>query len=201
VGEAGAGDLVAEGVRDAFDQPVLAQAAQVVVHLPGVMDSAGTPRNCARMGRRSRLAKPREKMAMARGAQTAGHVRRRLQYLRDRDPEQPGAQAPIPMSAATSAHQWCDSKGTRRQTLILHWNGTAWTRTPSPAARRNAILAGLSGPSARNAWAAGATIGPPAAAIGRAGYLSAVTALARAAGTAPSAPPFSPLILHWNGSA
>ena len=31
--EAGAGDLVAEAVRDAFDEPVLAQAAQVVSHL------------------------------------------------------------------------------------------------------------------------------------------------------------------------
>ena len=35
VREAGVGDLVAEGVRDAFDEPVQAQAAQVVGHLPG----------------------------------------------------------------------------------------------------------------------------------------------------------------------
>ena len=32
--EPGAGDLVAEGVRDALDEPVLAQAAQVVGHFP-----------------------------------------------------------------------------------------------------------------------------------------------------------------------
>jgi hypothetical protein len=34
VREAGAGDLVAEAVRDAFDEPVLAQAPQVIGHLP-----------------------------------------------------------------------------------------------------------------------------------------------------------------------
>ena len=33
-GEAGIGDLVAEGVRDAFDEPVLAQPPEVVGHLP-----------------------------------------------------------------------------------------------------------------------------------------------------------------------
>jgi hypothetical protein len=32
--DAGAGDLVAEGVRDALDEPVLAQAPEVVSHLP-----------------------------------------------------------------------------------------------------------------------------------------------------------------------
>jgi hypothetical protein len=34
VREPGVGDLVAEGARDAFDEPVLAKAAQVVGHLP-----------------------------------------------------------------------------------------------------------------------------------------------------------------------
>ena len=34
VREPGLGDLVAEGMRDAFDEPVLAQPPQVIRHLP-----------------------------------------------------------------------------------------------------------------------------------------------------------------------
>jgi hypothetical protein len=44
------------------------------------------------------------------------------------------------------------------QTLALHWNGTAWTRTPSPnpGGTRNDLLDGVAATSASNAWAVGA---------------------------------------------
>ena len=63
-----------------------------------------------------------------------------------------------------------------RDTLILHWNGTAWSRvaSPSPGTRLN-MLTGVSAAGAGNAWAVGF-------------YRS------QAAGTLP-------LILHWNGTA
>ncbi len=63
-----------------------------------------------------------------------------------------------------------------RDTLILHWNGTAWSRvaSPSPGTRFN-TLTGVSAASASNAWAVGFYRG-------------------QAAGTLP-------LILHWNGTA
>jgi hypothetical protein len=63
-----------------------------------------------------------------------------------------------------------------RDTLILHWNGTAWARvaTPSPGTRFN-VLNGVSAVSARNAWAVGFYRNQTAGAL--------------------------PLILHWNGTA
>ena len=63
-----------------------------------------------------------------------------------------------------------------RDTLILHWNGTAWSRmaSPSPGTRLN-MLTGVSAAGAGNAWAVGF-------------YRS------QAAGA-------QPLILHWNGTA
>ena len=47
--------------------------------------------------------------------------------------------------------------------LILHWNGTAWTRVPSPTPGGGTILRGVAATSATDAWAvgySGSGIGP-----------------------------------------
>jgi len=63
-----------------------------------------------------------------------------------------------------------------RDTLILHWNGTVWSRvaSPNPGTRFNA-LNGVSAGGTKNAWAVGFYRGQAAGAL--------------------------PLILHWNGTA
>src|SRR5215472_8977910 len=63
-----------------------------------------------------------------------------------------------------------------RDTLILHWNGTAWSRvaSPNPGTRFN-VLNGVSAGGAKNVWAVGF-------------YRT-------------QAPGALPLILHWNGTA
>ena len=85
-------------------------------------------------------------------------------------------------------------------TLILHWNGTAWTRTPSPAVGSGAGLVGVSGTSAHNVWAVGATSGLIDAAGGRASFAATVTGMALAPLAASLARHAIPLILHWNGT-
>ena len=63
-----------------------------------------------------------------------------------------------------------------RDTLILHWNGTAWSRVPSPSpGSRFNVLNGVSAAGTRNAWAVG--------------FYRTQAAGAR------------PLVLHWNGTA
>ncbi len=50
------------------------------------------------------------------------------------------------------------SEGNSHQTLIEHWNGTAWTRVPSPdVAGGYNVLNGVTATSSRNVWAGGAT--------------------------------------------
>src|SRR5215472_10459532 len=41
------------------------------------------------------------------------------------------------------------------KTLILHWNGTAWKRVPSPGLAKVGALNGIAATSASNAWAVG----------------------------------------------
>jgi hypothetical protein len=41
------------------------------------------------------------------------------------------------------------------KTLILHWNGTVWTRVPSPTPAGDVILSGVAATSASSAWAVG----------------------------------------------
>jgi hypothetical protein len=57
-------------------------------------------------------------------------------------------------------------------TLTLHWNGTKWTRIPSPSPGASDQLSSVSATSARNAWAVGDSIGTT----------------------------IQGLILHWNGT-
>jgi hypothetical protein len=49
------------------------------------------------------------------------------------------------------------SEGTGQQTLAEHWNGTAWTRVPSPniPGSTASFLSGVTAESASNAWAVG----------------------------------------------
>jgi eukaryotic-like serine/threonine-protein kinase len=81
------------------------------------------------------------------------------------------------VAAASADSAWavgsvgCD---TSTRTLILHWNGTTWTRVPSPSPGQGAVLLGVTTTSAGTAWAIG--------------NISSDT------GT-------SPLILRWNGTA
>jgi hypothetical protein len=61
-------------------------------------------------------------------------------------------------------------------TLILHWNGDAWSRVPSPAPPGNSTLTGVTAISPADAWAVGFT------------------------GTIEDPHPRA-LIVHWNGHA
>jgi hypothetical protein len=64
--------------------------------------------------------------------------------------------------------------GTSTRTLILHWNGSAWTRVPSPNPALDSSLTGVAAASADSAWAIGDTISDNSN---------------------------SPLTLRWNGTA
>jgi hypothetical protein len=69
--------------------------------------------------------------------------------------------------AATSARNaWAvgstraNSHGSGQTTLIEHWNGTRWTRVPSPnAADRGSLLQGVTATGPDNAWADGLSLG------------------------------------------
>jgi len=61
--------------------------------------------------------------------------------------------------AATSAvNAWAAgyiSNGASYQSLILQWNGTAWTRAASPSPGAGGNLVGIAANSPANAWAVG----------------------------------------------
>jgi hypothetical protein len=85
------------------------------------------------------------------------------------------------VSADSATDAWAvgsytdDTTGVR-DTLILHWNGTAWSRAPSPSpGSRLNMLTGVSADSATDAWAVGFYRTQAAGAL--------------------------PLILHWDGTA
>jgi hypothetical protein len=77
--------------------------------------------------------------------------------------------------AATSARNaWAVGQAVSSgKTIVLHWNGTSWTRVPSPTPAGATGLYAVAATSARNAWAVGGS----------------------------SAPPGKTEILHWNGTA
>jgi hypothetical protein len=60
------------------------------------------------------------------------------------------------------------------RSLIVHWDGTAWTQVTSPSPGQGAGLDGVAATSASNAWAAGEY---------------------------GNSAPIRPLVLHWDGSA
>jgi len=71
------------------------------------------------------------------------------------DPGGPAVSNDLVGVAGTSASDtWAvGSSGT--ETLILHWDGSAWTRVPSPATGTNAQLFSVAASSAGNMWAVG----------------------------------------------
>jgi hypothetical protein len=84
--------------------------------------------------------------------------------------------------AATSAtNAWAVGQyynGSAYQTLILHWNGSAWRQLPSPNPGGSSLgnsLSGVTATSAANAWAAGIYVNSAGGSV--------------------------TLILHWNGTA
>jgi hypothetical protein len=88
------------------------------------------------------------------------------------------------VSALSSSNAWAvgdyyQSNKVTYKTLILHWNGTAWTPaySPSPGIDGNA-LSGVSAVSGSNAWAVG-------------DYVNRINGVEVA----------KTLILHWNGTA
>jgi len=115
-----------------------------------------------------------------------------------------------------------------RDTLILHWNGTAWSRvaSPNPGTRFN-VLNGVSAGGAKNAWAVGfyrnqaagalplilhwngtswSQVTAPASGMPQTELNGVSTVSGRnawAAGFAgkPAAGQFATLLLHWNGTA
>lgn len=112
----------------------------------------------------------------------------------------PGGHSMLNRVAAISASDAWATGSTGRGILILHWNGNAWHRVPGPAAGRAAALVGVSGTSARNAWAVGATSNV----IGGAAHTTGWAAIAGRRQVAPAvrqAPANEPLILHWNGTS
>jgi hypothetical protein len=84
-----------------------------------------------------------------------------------------GSLADIAATSPDSA--WAIGTTGSSQTLILHWNGTAWSRQASPNAPGVDLLDSATATSAGSAWAVG-------------------EACAKTSQTC------SPLILHWNGT-
>jgi hypothetical protein len=129
------------------------------------------------------------------------------------------------VAAASASNAWAvghAGSGSAPKVLMLHWNGTSWTRVTSPR-----ILDGTAGTlsaitvvSAKDAWAVGSTGGgfghvlllhwngtawiqvTSAATIG--GALYGVTATASSGwsvGVNLTATTIAPLVLRWNGKA
>jgi hypothetical protein len=130
------------------------------------------------------------------------------------------------VAAASAGNAWAvgyAGTGFEPRTLMLHWNGRAWTRVTSPAVVDGAsgMISAVTVVSADDAWAVGSTGLAPAphrtlilhwnGTLWRqvtspapfAGTLSGVTASAEAGWTVGStdAAYGEPLILHWNGTA
>ena len=135
------------------------------------------------------------------------------------------------VAATSSTNAWAVGEHTNRttgQTLILHWNGTAWTQVPGPnpgGSRGGSVLTGVAATSSTNAWAIGnyATHGslsqtliehwngtawtqvPSPNAPSTDNELSGVTATsatdAWAVGDSGPSPFTQALIVHWNGTA
>src|SRR5579862_7495566 len=119
--------------------------------------------------------------------------------------------------AATSARNAWAVGSAGVKTLIVHWNGTAWKRVPSPSPAAGGGLDGVAATSARDAWAVGGTRGgktlilrwngttwkrvpspAPAAGGGLDGVAATAARNAWAVGTTRGG---KTLIVHWNGTA
>jgi hypothetical protein len=97
--------------------------------------------------------------------------------------------------------------------VILHWNGAAWTRVPSPGPGLDSQVIDVAAASADTAWAVGGTDGKPliqtwngtawtrvpSPNVGRYGYLYGVTALSAGDAWAVGEADGKTLIMRWNG--
>jgi hypothetical protein len=109
------------------------------------------------------------------------------------------------------------STGETAQSLIEHWNGTSWSRVPSPAGEpAGTVLKSVSAVAANDVWAVGNGIIEhwngtawsiiPGAAIATGGVprLLGVTAISGndvwAVGATPNRHP-TPFVEHWNGTS
>jgi hypothetical protein len=141
-------------------------------------------------------------------------------------PDRPGANNFLSsISAASPTDVWAvgfsaSSTGVE-QTLIEHWDGTAWTISPSPSPGRRANhLNGVRAVSATDAWAVGhiAGSGPSSRTLilhwngtawarvlspspGSSDDLAGVAATSGSDAWAVGHATLQPLILHWNGTA
>jgi hypothetical protein len=77
------------------------------------------------------------------------------------------------VAAVTPDDAWAVGTGADAKISILRWNGTRWSRVPSPAPGKSGVLDGVIATSRRNAWAVGVSYGRTGSA--------------------------SPLIVRWNG--
>lgn len=107
------------------------------------------------------------------------------------------------------------SEGTSQQTLVEHWNGSAWTRVPSPnlPGSTASFLQSVAAESASNAWAVGyAAVGDSYKAIAMHwnGHHWTLVPASSPGGAAVSRTSIwavgttdygSTLIMHWNGKS
>lgn len=61
------------------------------------------------------------------------------------------------VAAVSAQNAWAVGAGMFNRALIEHWDGTAWTRVPSPGPGGGTVLNGLAAISATSAWAVGGT--------------------------------------------
>ena len=133
-------------------------------------------------------------------------------------PQGSGLGADLYGVAAVSARDAWAVGGTNNGTdWIIHWNGIAWTRVPSPNPGQGAQLNGVAAASAASAWAVGSYSGPAGTSLpliehwdGRAWTLApspAIRGWTELTGVAASAPDDAwavgagGLIEHWDGRA
>jgi hypothetical protein len=66
-----------------------------------------------------------------------------------------GGGALFDVAATSATNAWAVGQTNGGQSLVLHWNGTKWTRTPLPAGSRRDNLFGVAATSTANAWTLG----------------------------------------------
>ena len=61
------------------------------------------------------------------------------------------------VAAVSASDAWAVGRTHAFRTLIMHWNGTTWTRVPSPSPSSDDNLTAVTAVTARSAWAVGYT--------------------------------------------
>ena len=63
------------------------------------------------------------------------------------------------VAAVSAGDVWAVGRTHFFRTLVMHWNGAAWRRVPSPSFSSNEELTGVAAVGARQVWAVGYTVG------------------------------------------